>query len=652
MATFFDDFERANGALGGNWANQLASATISGGFAMPGASGALCTNSTISDAGRHTCKIVCGFVASASGTATAIVKYGSSVYACYGAWIFYSAPNYSFILSKGNSGQGTTLAAVGLGTSLPFQWTIELTYDQGHLTATCLGQTLTADDIQYAGGTLMGFYGLNANVRIASFQAVTGSAPAFLVSPLTIGNYGSPSPMTASGTNTAWTPGTPGAPAFTVDHGSISAQVVDTSSTAHWTYDPGLYLGNVVFTDPSTGATCGALVTSNPQTVPVGGVVLSKTALAYIERSAAAEENAYIANRTTNIATSGPNVELVAGLASIRASVGDSTYVESSVPGTNNVANIVWQLLSAGYERPAGPYTAPSSLPIAHALDVVRAAQAALITGNEYTLGDVVTLITGLGVPTIADVLTAIAALEVGGSTDLTPVTDAIAALRGDTTTTVAQLLDSLGQIRTTHTYTLGSVVDAIGGLNNASNVPVLGAIAAMGVAVAASFATEEASVAAVGTEVAGVGAGVVGLAATLLELGGAIAQILELLQALPTTSPTVGAPAWPGLALVTLGESVPLAAGLTITTPMHGVLVEVTGAAAKQMFYTYDDARAYRHIGALAFATDRGDLENWQALGFTSAIYCPRLMSEAGAVKVMSAPGTVGTVTPWLRSS
>lgn len=124
-------------------------------------------------------------------------------------------------------------------------------------------------------------------------------------------------------------------------------------------------------------------------------------------------------------------------------------------------------------------------------------------------------------------------------------------------------------------------------------------------------------------------------------------------LRSLPTSATVAGgAPVWPGLDSVTLGTPVAIAAGLTITEPMHGVIVAITAVAAKQMYYTYDDLRAYRHIGALAFLDDNGDAEGWQSLGFVSAVYCCRSMSVAAAVKIMSANGTVGTVTPWLRSS
>jgi hypothetical protein len=109
------------------------------------------------------------------------------------------------------------------------------------------------------------------------------------------------------------------------------------------------------------------------------------------------------------------------------------------------------------------------------------------------------------------------------------------------------------------------------------------------------------------------------------------------------------GAPVWPGLANVTLGTPVAIDRGVTITEPMDGVLIAITSVDPKQMFYTYDDVKAYRHTGALAFFSDNGDLEPWQQLGFTSAVYCPRQLSRAAGVKLMSPALTVGTITPWV---
>jgi hypothetical protein len=110
-------------------------------------------------------------------------------------------------------------------------------------------------------------------------------------------------------------------------------------------------------------------------------------------------------------------------------------------------------------------------------------------------------------------------------------------------------------------------------------------------------------------------------------------------------------APLWPGLDHVVLGTPVALAAGVTITVPMDGVIVEITAAPVKQGYFTFDDVVSWRNIGALAFFSDNGDEEFPQQLGFQHAVYVPRSMTSASGVKIRCSAGVAGTVTPWTRS-
>jgi hypothetical protein len=112
---------------------------------------------------------------------------------------------------------------------------------------------------------------------------------------------------------------------------------------------------------------------------------------------------------------------------------------------------------------------------------------------------------------------------------------------------------------------------------------------------------------------------------------------------------PTFTAPVWPGIANVTLGTPVALSVALTVAEPMDGVLVELTSVPTPRGYYSYDGLKAYQQIGALTFISDDSDAEYIQSLGFTSAVYCPKLMTRAAAVKVRTAPGVVGTITPWV---
>jgi hypothetical protein len=111
------------------------------------------------------------------------------------------------------------------------------------------------------------------------------------------------------------------------------------------------------------------------------------------------------------------------------------------------------------------------------------------------------------------------------------------------------------------------------------------------------------------------------------------------------------GAPVWPGVAGATLGGPVALDVGLTVSGPMHGVLVAITSVPTKQGYFTFDTMRSWRNVGALAFVDDNGDAEEWQLLGFEQALFVPKSMTNAASCIVRTSGGVVGTVTPWVTA-
>lgn len=115
--------------------------------------------------------------------------------------------------------------------------------------------------------------------------------------------------------------------------------------------------------------------------------------------------------------------------------------------------------------------------------------------------------------------------------------------------------------------------------------------------------------------------------------------------------SPTNVPPVWPGVANVVLGTPVALASGLTISTPMDGVIVNISGVPPRANFYDFDGSPSYRNLGSLSFLTDDAEQEASQSLGFTSALYTPRTMFQAAGVKLRTVGGVSGTVTPWTRA-
>jgi len=120
--------------------------------------------------------------------------------------------------------------------------------------------------------------------------------------------------------------------------------------------------------------------------------------------------------------------------------------------------------------------------------------------------------------------------------------------------------------------------------------------------------------------------------------------------QLFPGSGATVP-PVWPGLANVTLGTPVAIATGVTISTPMDGVLIDITGVPSKQGYFSFDTAISWRNVGALAFVSDNGDEEFPQTLGFQNAVYTPKSLSTAAGVVLRALDGVTGTITPWVIS-
>ena len=106
--------------------------------------------------------------------------------------------------------------------------------------------------------------------------------------------------------------------------------------------------------------------------------------------------------------------------------------------------------------------------------------------------------------------------------------------------------------------------------------------------------------------------------------------------------------PLWPGLAGVTLGTPVAIATGVTITSPMAGVLILLSSVPLGRGSYLFDDKHSYLNLGALTFFSDNGDEEHPQNFGFETELYLVKTMAVAAGVKVRAVPGLAGTITPF----
>lgn len=109
--------------------------------------------------------------------------------------------------------------------------------------------------------------------------------------------------------------------------------------------------------------------------------------------------------------------------------------------------------------------------------------------------------------------------------------------------------------------------------------------------------------------------------------------------------------PVWPGLAGVTLGDSVALVDQLNLQGTFDGVIVTVTTPPTKTGRRQIGGATYDYGVGEMAFENDRGDLEPWQYLGFRNAVFTPKTMKQASGARFRVLAGAEGTVIPWTRS-
>jgi len=646
MTVFYDDFERANGVPANGWVVRSGTFAISNG-SIAGSSGVGVqegegTGGYIEAAIHH-------YLPSAGGSGTGLLIHaGTTTAGALWVGVLLVANVWVFRVVNGYGGTGNLVASVDLpGYPGPYV-KVKASWEGGHYKAWLNDSLLLEGDTEYAANSIYAgicAYGTTTSVT-TDFRLVTDAAIDLVVTPNPTGNYGSPVEMSAVGTGTAWTAGTPGAPVLGVTVGVISDQVVADATHMTFTWTIGNFLGVATFTDPSTGETDAVLVTSNPAIVDPSGAIFSPEAIAYIERSAIAEESPTIANREMVVSESGPSITLSSGINQIRLSVWDKTAELGGDPGINALGDFLWKLLTNRNVQTDYAWNPSRDTSLKEDLEYLVNEFFFVRTVNEYTLGDVITTLAGEGGPTHKDIMDAVGELA---APDLQPVLDAIAALRGDQVATVAAVLTQLDTIRSIGDYTLSTVktwVDAVRGTDQPTVHDVLDAIAALNNAPTTDLEPVLTSVAGVNTNTLDL---IATLAAFLIPEVATVQTILDAIEAVsPEPTASGNAPIWPGIENVELGTPVALVTGTTIEGPMDGILVDITSAPANAGLYLFGATKSYTHAGSVMFQTDNGDFEFPAKIAVAKHVLCPRTMKSAGHAILRINAGFGGTATPW----
>lgn len=118
-----------------------------------------------------------------------------------------------------------------------------------------------------------------------------------------------------------------------------------------------------------------------------------------------------------------------------------------------------------------------------------------------------------------------------------------------------------------------------------------------------------------------------------------------------PATAGAAAAPVWPGEPNVVEGTPVALGADVTIPGPLDGVRIALTTPPSGLSNFSMGGQTWYYRAGQIAFVSDVGDVETWQYITWTNALYCPRQMYRAASAILRGLAGVEGTATPWLTA-
>lgn len=523
----------------------------------------------------------------------------------------------------------------------------------------------TASDGDIATGEYAGVWSYNTACDIDDYLC-SGTISGMLSVYPTHVPYGTTNlQLTLTGNLGNWTPGAPGAPDFSFDAGSKQSQSVQSSNSCLVTYTSPWTLGVVTITDPLNSLTCELTVDDASSEccqdlldrVGEPDVGESLTSMLKDVQQKISLDDLDLPGDTT--ITEYSEVDYTTDVGTIHHAVTEihqtTTQTQGGVPdlllslmvflGQVRNLEIDTNLVVHNMETLAH-YT------LLDVIDYIRGASPITNTNLWDYLHDLRT-VSGY---TLGDILLAIANLKGIDDRDLTEVYNHITDAVG---TDLDDVLVILNQLTANNTQDLQDVLTAIAAIptNPITDLtPVLTETAAILVAIAlldssmdSWFETirdnAEYGLHAIKDELEEVHSQITDVPAGMQHK---LDDILAAIAAIPTATPALVPPIWPGIANVTLGTPVAISAGFTVAGPLDGLLIEISYVPPLTGRYLFDGVPSYTHIGQVAFVSDNGDYEYPQNLGFQNQLVTPKLMVRAQSAVVRAKQAVTGTVTPW----
>lgn len=645
MTTWSDDFNRADGALGPDWSTNWGTPTINSGrlWCPPGFT-VLPTRTA--PVGNQRVEAIIQLQSMATGTIGVGMRCDVTVTNYFNYTLENNFGSYRVYIGKHSGGGASEIGSAPITAPANGDHTMiceiidnhhRLTWD-GTLLINVLDIALSTNDRHFL-STNTGSCGFNAfamDVHVARSMVATPD-------PLWVG--GGQQTVTLTGSGTAWTAGEPGSSTVTVDHGTVEFQRVDSATQITLVYTPADYIGTVTFTESEYGLTASVeAVAVMPEGYGEGECRLTDSGAALINDTAA-ETPLTKRFYTRNTMLGMPVIdytyeEMTQALAKF--------LTDNGWLGNENDQLDLWSVLAylwGGEELLQASFPTPGTNSLAEKINALQAAYNALTNNGAQTLSSVITSLEGVnlidntqlsndlgitGQGTYASVLDAIVQSILANATGFLAIDAAFTALRGGDADTL---------------YTLKAALRGNGvGLPEGASADLTETVKRLG--------TLQASVANVAADVVSIAVDVGSILLDVLDVVSDIAAIIDLLNEIkglivptPPTVTVVTAPVWPGESLVTIGDAYPLVDGITITGPLHGLLLTIDSYPVRYQHYMFGSVSSFGRVGMVIFATDRGDYERSQTFALDRQVLCPQQMAIADHAIVKVNSGWGGTV-------
>lgn len=682
MASFDDDFNRPDGLLGNGWTTPSNRATIVGQevhFSALGYGSRSAADAASFVRVRATVKTLSG----GSSYGGVVCKLDQAANQCYEAHYYFTTVSSGVSIIRWNNLSQTQLVSQTWSPRDTGPHTVELTWDAGNLVARVDGTIRCGvEDHTYDDHVGYGLRGSGTSSVVDDFHYDDVASPeTFDVKPDAYEEYGPDPAITFTGTGTAWTPGTPGDPVFTVDEGAIINQTIDSATHGTADYQTPITTKTVTFTDPSTGLTDTLDLTTN--FAVAGGDnsdVLAVLGTPAIGETVIGDLNKVL-DRTFPATPQPPAPDYITLLeqSDYTLTIGQLFTLHHDAIQNEVVPDMrLWTALEAaivlaarnlglGIDTNTEVHTI-STLAHYSLLDVMNSVKGVtnvdnteiwnylhdLRTVNGYDLGTLLLAIEAIGGTDDRDLTEVYNLVQSLGMPNLQQIMDELNWITGTRDTSLPALKALLQTLQTTadgiHTD-LESDYNALTSTGAHNLAEVLARIADLWGGEAHDLADIYHAIGGLQTWLTPELTWIKNLLATINAKVDTLGVNVDYIK---THLPTVprSTPVWPGLSGVQLGTPVPYSTGVTINGPLSGILLDVSVVGIRKPPFQFDGDKSHQGLGAVTFQTDTGHDEFPQLLGFEHGIYTPQTMYRASKAKVRGHADVTGTITPWLLPS